>query len=233
MMNRIKTIPMRNFLMISAFCLLVLTTTSGQEIVDTAYFINSYSNEEVEPGKAKVIQLTIKMPDGSVCYKMLDKRRNKVLHQNCYNGDTPCGTWISDNGDTFDYSGKYSYSDTTYTDIPNYTLKYDKVECTTPGNYEPPVFPQYENNFLKFITHRLIYPQLATENGLQGKVVLQFVIDETGHVTDLRIKKGSPKILDAEAARIVLQSPVWFPAKLNGKPIKSCININLYFALQG
>lgn len=224
---------MRKLLMIPAFCLLVVTTVSGQVIVDTAYFINTYSNEEVEPGKAKVIQLTIKMPDGSVCYKMLDKRRNKVLRQNCYNGDIPCGLWISDGGEEVDYSGKYSYSDTTYTDIPNYTLKFDKAECTTPGNYEPPVFPQNDHNFLKFITHRLIYPQQATENGLQGKVVLQFVIDETGHVTDLRIKKGTPKILDAEAARIVLQSPVWIPAKLNGKPIKSCLTMNLYFALQG
>lgn len=219
--------------MISAFCLFVLTTTTGQVIVDTAYFINTYSNEEVEPGKAKVIQLTIKMPDGSVCYKMLDKRRIKVLRQNCYNGDTPCGIWISDNGDQFDYTGKYSYSDTTYTDIPSYTVKFGKLECTTPGNYEPPVFTQNDQNFLKFIMHRLIYPQQATENGLQGKVVLQFVIDETGHLTDLRIKKGTPKILDAEAARIILQSPVWIPAKLNGKPIKSCITMTLYFALQG
>jgi len=224
---------MRNFLMISAFCLLVLTTTSGQVIVDTAYFINTYSNEEVEPGKAKVIQLTIKMPDGSICYKMLDKRRNKVIRQTCYNGDTPCGTWISEGGGTFDYSGKYSYSDTTYTDIPNYTVKFGKLECTTPGNFEPPVFPQNEHDFQKFVTDRLIYPQIATENGIQGKVESQFVIDETGHLTDLRIKMGGAKLLDAETARIILQSPVWIPAKLNGKPIKSCINITLYFVLQG
>jgi TonB family protein len=224
---------MRNLLMISAFCLLVVTITSGQVVVDTAYFKNEYSNEEVAPGKAKVIQITTKMPDGSLCYKMLDKRSNKVLRQHCYNGDTPCGIWISNGGEKFDYTGKYSYSDTTYTDIPNYTQKIDKLECTIPGNYEPPVFPEYEHNFLKFISHRLIYPQIATENGIQGKVESQFVIDETGHVTNLRIKKGGAKILDVEAARIILQSPVWIPAKLNGKPIRSCITMTLYFVLQG
>jgi hypothetical protein len=56
---------MRNLLMISAFCLLVLTTVSGQVVEDTTYFKNTYSNEEVAPGKAKVIQITTKMPDGS------------------------------------------------------------------------------------------------------------------------------------------------------------------------
>ena len=218
--------------MISAFCLLVITTVSGQVVVDTAYFKNSYSNEEVAPGKAKVIQITTKMPDGSLCYKMLDKHSNKLIRQNCYNGDTPCGIWISENGKKFDYTGKYSYSDTTYTDIPNYTLVYGKLQCTTPGNFEPPVFPLNENNFQKFVSYRLYYPQIATENGIQGTVESQFVIDETGQLTDLRMKKGAAKILDAEAARIILQSPVWIPAKLNGIPVKSCITITLKFVLQ-
>lgn len=224
---------MRNLLIISAFCLLAITTATGQVIIDTAYFKNIYIQDKVSAKQAKIIQYTIQEPDGSLCYKMTDKKSNKVLRQRCYKGDTPCGIWITEYGEEFDYTGKFTYNDTAYTDIPNYKLEQGKLQCTTPGNFEPPIFPLSDHIFDRFVSERLIYPQIATENGIQGELIAQYIIDETGKLTDLRIIKSAAKILDVEAVRIILQSPLWIPAKQNGKPVKSCITMPLKFVLVG
>lgn len=223
---------MKILLMTAAFFILAMTRLFGQEIIDTTYYKSKYGGPEVSEKQGKVIELTVKMPDGSICYKMTDKKGGKVLRQRCYRDDIPTGIWISITGTEIDYNIEISYKDTIYADIPYFDLKEGKLISELSGNFEPPIFPEYENHFQKYIAMNLRYPEIAAENGIQGKVFSQFIIDESGTIKDLRIKKSADKVLDIEAARVILQSTKWTPAKLDGKPIKVCISIPTNFILQ-
>lgn len=223
---------MRNIFIVIAIFIFEMTNLSGQEIIDTSYYKSKYGGPKVSEKQGKVIEFKIKMPDGSICYRMTDKKGDKVLRQRCFKNDIPTGIWISISGSEIDYNVEISYKDTLYADIPNYDLKENKLNSELSGNFEPPIFPQYDNNFQRYIAMNLRYPEIAAENGIQGKVLSQFIIDESGKILDLRIKKSADKVLDIEAARVILQSPIWTPAKLDGKPIKVCITMPTVFVLQ-
>jgi len=76
------------------------------------------------------------------------------------------------------------------------------------------------------------YPEYAVENGIQGKVLVYFVIDEKGKVGDVSVIKGVHPSLDQEAVRVISASPDWKPAKVNGKKVKSSMSLYVEFRLQ-
>ena len=75
------------------------------------------------------------------------------------------------------------------------------------------------NEFSEWVNQRLNYPEIAKENGVQGRVLLQFTIDIDGSVKDVKVFKGVDSSLDAEAVRVVSMSPKWEPGKIDGKPV--------------
>ncbi len=84
----------------------------------------------------------------------------------------------------------------------------------------------------KWVYAYLRYPQDALENAIRGKVRLSFVIDEKGKMTDVRVEKGVYPSLDAEAVRVVEASPDWKPGKLDGRPVKTKITVDVEFRLE-
>ena len=70
------------------------------------------------------------------------------------------------------------------------------------------------------------------ENGIQGKVLVDFVIDEKGKVQDVKVVKGVDELLDAEAVRVVSSSPNWKPAQVRGKKVKCQMTIYVEFKLE-
>lgn len=78
----------------------------------------------------------------------------------------------------------------------------------------------------------LRYPQEAVRDGIQGRVLVDFVIDEKGKVTDVKVARGVDPLLDDEAVRIVSASPDWKPAKIRGQKVKSSISIYVEFRLE-
>ena len=81
---------------------------------------------------------------------------------------------------------------------------------------QKPVFQGVENGFREFINRKIVYPPVAIENGIEGVVVVSYVIDKDGNVTDV---KSLEKIglLSDEVERIIKSSPAWKPGSLNGK----------------
>ena len=73
------------------------------------------------------------------------------------------------------------------------------------------------NQFSKWVNSRLQYPEIAKENGVQGRVTLQFTVEKDGTVTKVRVLRGVDPSLDKEAVRVVSSSPKWKPGKQIGR----------------
>ena len=75
------------------------------------------------------------------------------------------------------------------------------------------------------------YPKYAVDNGIQGRVLVSFVVNEKGEVQDVKISRGVHMVLDDEAIRVVSASPKWRPGRLNGKKVKTAMTVAVDFKL--
>ena len=87
-------------------------------------------------------------------------------------------------------------------------------------------------NFVKYINQNLNYPAIAAENGIEGKVIIRFVVGKNGKVKDVALLRGSDPALDKEALRVVAASPDWKPGKQRGVPVNVCFTVPINFKLQ-
>ncbi len=84
---------------------------------------------------------------------------------------------------------------------------------------------------LKWLSDNIEYPESELENGTEGKVVVEFIIDENGNVTQPNILKGLTIALNKEALRVVEAMPDWRPGKVNGEPVKTYYTLPITFSL--
>jgi len=89
-----------------------------------------------------------------------------------------------------------------------------------------------ENDFTEWVYKRLKYPESARKKGVQGRVIVQFVIDTEGKVTDVKILRGAHFELDREVLRVVSKSPKWTPGKQRGKLVRVKYAIPITFRLK-
>lgn len=94
-----------------------------------------------------------------------------------------------------------------------------------------PQFPGGAVEFMKWLTKNLRYPAVAQQNKIQGKVVVQFIINKDGTVTDLKVVKSAEPSLDREALRVLRMMPKWKPGVENDKPCRTMVCIPVVFAL--
>ena len=76
------------------------------------------------------------------------------------------------------------------------------------------------NEFSKWVNSQLVYPEIAKENGVQGRVTLSFTVEKDGKVTNVRVLRGVDPSLDDEAVRVVKSSPKWKPGKQRDRAVK-------------
>jgi periplasmic protein TonB len=88
------------------------------------------------------------------------------------------------------------------------------------------------NTFSLWVAKRIIYPEAAAQNYIQGRVLIQFIIDTDGSVTNVKVIRGVDKLLDDEAVRVVSSSPKWTPGKQRGKPTRVVFNFPVFFGLK-
>ncbi len=103
-------------------------------------------------------------------------------------------------------------------------------DCSTKpsflNSYDPKVFlEQWVYKYVK-------YPQAAVDRGIQGNVLVGFVIDEKGKITDVHVIRGVDQLLDDEAVRVISASPSWKPGTLNGKKVKASMSLYVEFRLE-
>ena len=84
----------------------------------------------------------------------------------------------------------------------------------------------------KWVYQYLKYPEEAIRDGVQGRVMVGFVIEKDGSVTDVHVVKGVSEELDAEALRVVGASPKWKPGRVNGNRVRTTLTIPVEFKLE-
>ena len=88
------------------------------------------------------------------------------------------------------------------------------------------------NQFSKWVNSRLVYPEIAKENGVQGRVTLQFTVEKDGTVTKVKVLRGVDPSLDKEAVRVVSMSPKWKPGKQRDRAVAVTYTFPVQFALR-
>ena len=89
-----------------------------------------------------------------------------------------------------------------------------------------------QEGFRTWIAKNLRYPEIAAENGISGKVYVQFAVNSKGQVVDAVVVRGVDPALDKEAVRVVTASPKWSPGKQRGKAVKVQFTFPINFVLQ-
>jgi len=95
-----------------------------------------------------------------------------------------------------------------------------------------PEFLGGEEACMKFLEENVIYPQEAKENGIEGQVVIGFIVDIDGSLTDLKILRGKSPILDEEALRVVKLMPKWKAGEQKGKVVRVQYQMPITFSLE-
>lgn len=88
------------------------------------------------------------------------------------------------------------------------------------------------NQFSKWVNSRLVYPEIAKENGVQGRVTLQFTVEKDGSVTKVKVLRGVDPSLDKEAVRVVSSSPKWTPGKQRDRAVPVTYTFPVIFQLR-
>ena len=95
-----------------------------------------------------------------------------------------------------------------------------------------PSFPGGDAALMSYLANNIHYPTVAAENGVQGRVVVGFVVERDGSITDVRILRGVDPSLDREAMRMVKSMPRWTPGKQNGSAVRVKYQVPVAFRLQ-
>ena len=94
-----------------------------------------------------------------------------------------------------------------------------------------PEFPGGQTELLKFVAKRVKYPTEAQRKGAQGRVIVKFVVETNGSISNIHVVKGIDPLLDAEAIRVCTTMPTWAPARQEGKAVRCYYTIPVTFGL--
>ncbi len=195
--------------------------------------------------KAKAVKVSEVLNDGSViaytmnddydCIKVKIIKEPNTFYYDDQIIDVPTGSLI--------IVGTYRHYSSTYpvVKIPKQEIKevtptknskiskskkiYDVVD-------EMPVFPGGNGALLEYLATHVKYPVVAQENGVQGRVIVSFVVECDGSITDVRVERSVDPSLDREAIRVVSSMPRWSPGKLNGYIVRVKYSAPVAFKLQ-
>ena len=96
--------------------------------------------------------------------------------------------------------------------------------------------PEFPNGgmagLMQYLSKNIKYPTIAQENGTQGRVTVQFVVNKDGSIVDAKVLRGVDPYLDKEAVRVIMGMPKWKPGMQRGKPVRVKYTVPVMFRLQ-
>lgn len=93
-------------------------------------------------------------------------------------------------------------------------------------------FPGGKEAWAKFLQKNLKYPKMAKRGGIEGKVLISFIVDQNGYTSDIEVLRGIGGGCDEEAVRVIKMAPKWNPGLQRGHPVKSRMSLYIYFVLK-
>jgi len=97
---------------------------------------------------------------------------------------------------------------------------------------EQPEFPGGNTAMMKFLSDNIKYPVIAQENGIQGRVITNFVVERDGSITDVQVVRGVDPSLDKEAIRVIQSMPKWKAGRQRGSAVRVRFTLPVVFRLQ-
>ena len=97
---------------------------------------------------------------------------------------------------------------------------------------EMPSFPGGNAALMSYLNSNTKYPVVAQENGVQGRVIISFVVERDGSISDVKVARSVDPSLDREAQRVVKSMPRWTPGKQNGQTVRVKYTVPVVFRLQ-
>lgn len=115
---------------------------------------------------------------------------------------------------------------------PPPVIEEPKVEEPVRFVQQMPQFPDGDAALLKWLAANIKYPNIAKENGIQGRVIAEFVVSKTGDISNVKIVRGIGGGCDEEAIRVIKEMPKWKPGKNNGREVPVTFTLPISFKLQ-
>lgn len=144
------------------------------------------------------------------------------------------GTWRGKINDTVDLVNQYKNGKK----VSSKTFDKAGKEILDPQIFTPvdpvvqvPEFPGGLNAFGMFLAHNIRYPFSARENGIQGRVIISFVVERDGTLSDVRVARGIGGGCDEEGVRVMKLSPPWKPGMQGGRLIRVAYSVPISFTL--
>ena len=106
------------------------------------------------------------------------------------------------------------------------TIRYVAKNCMVE---EPEQMPTFKGNVNQWISQNLTYPAVAYELGIEGRVMVKFIIEKDGSLSHVQVLRGIEPALDKEAVNVVKRMPKWNPAMRNGQPIPVWLTLPITF----
>lgn len=216
-----------------------ITHYNKSGVVKTDYY---GSHLQLEKSVRNGVTIVYKYNSEGDVASMSKMKGNTVMESTTYEYEySPEGLWTK----MAQYNnGYYFLTKTRQYEIPTYTRNGDndtppKVGNTLSSNADVfdvveqmPSFPGGDVALMQFLSANVHYPEVAEKNEIQGRVIISFVVERNGTITDVEVVKSVDPLLDKEAIRVIRSMPQWKPGTLNGKPVRVKYTTPVTFRLQ-
>lgn len=197
--------------------------------------IRKYESDPTEPLKRifKILQIA-----DSLGNTFLDGNGNGFVNQSLANGDYRKGEYVNGkkNGFWEEYNSKSKIKNEDLYDHGEFISGKFTTDDEETGTYtikeKLPQFKGGVKRFYVFLSNNLKYPSDSKKNKEQGQVVLKFIVEKDGTLSDIKVLRGISSSLDDEAIRVLQLSPKWEPGIQNGRAARTSFTVPITFRLQ-
>ncbi len=207
---------------------LITSVCQGQVNIEKHYFKDLKLTRKTKADKAKYELVVTHLNDSISKKKLYNIKTKNAIWEKTFFYELPYGVWKFYNNDgtlknEFNLDSIIFFSDNElpFSNSPKRVI----VETS-------PVFKGGEHEMQMFLAKTIEYPKSAREQNIQGKVILELLIDAEGFIQNVSIVQSIHPLLDDEAVRVAWLMPQWIPAKRNGKPIACKYYITAKFVIQ-
>ncbi len=160
-----------------------------------------------------------------------DKGKNEVMDMETQQEDNTARGVVNQEGS--DDADKFkAVQEQVVVKEPEPEVQKPKEEQIFVAVEQPAEFPGGMAALMRWLNNNMRYPEAAQQNDIQGRVIVNFVVEKDGSIANVKIAKGVDKDLDREALRVVKKMPKWQPGKNNGVAVRSYFNLPVTFRLQ-
>jgi TonB family protein len=197
------------------------TSSSAATVIEAATLRTEKITENTVKVKGVVLDYETKQPiSGAVFLLKGNPTKNRTNSQGEFQLEVPSGTTVK-----VAFNQEYTTEDITLTaDAENLTVELKKIVM--------PEFPGGPAECMKFLAQNIRYPKKARENGIQGRVVVQFVVDKDGSIDDIKIVNSVSWELNDEAKRVIKKMPKFKPGTIGGEPARMQSFLPVMFRLK-